>query len=715
MPAAAACVPVVVIDTQPAGKSACEGDTAVFTIAAGSASGGLTHQWQVSVDDGATYNNVSTGAGGTTNTYTTAVLAPGDNGKKYHCIVDDSTACPVTSSAAALTVNPLPSANPIVTAFASTICSGNSASIVVIAPQLGVNYQLRNAIGNANVGSPVVGAGSSISLPAGILTTTTNFNVLATVIATNCSQQLTNTKSIAVNPAPDTGLAVSTGSADICAGSDANVSVAGSVVGVSYQLRNAAGNVNVGTSVAGTGGAINLPTGTLAATTTFNVLATVVATGCSQQLTATRTITVNAPPDVTLIVGVPGASICSGGSTNITVAASAVGVNYQLRDALGNSNVGAPVSGTGATINLPTGTLQATKTFNVLATVIGASCSRQLTATQTINVNPMPDAAALVGAVNSTICSGTSANVTIETTVVGVDYQLRNHPANTNVGSPVAGTGGPINLPTGPLTAESTFNILTTTLATTCSQQLTATQTIALQPALVLSKNPGDKTACAGSTAEFAADADGAGLTYQWQASTNNGATYADVADGMGSTAKSYTTPTLSAVENGNRYRCAVTGICGTVFSTAATLTIPVGVVFGSNPAPVTALAGDKASFAVTATGGGALTYRWQKRTVGGSTFEDVATGTGMTSASFTTATLTQADNGNQYRCVVSDSCRSINSTAGVLTIQQPTTDPLCQFCGVGCVSGFAGMFAGLMFMKRVSPGISRRRNSRSR
>lgn len=85
-----------------------------------------------------------------------------------------------------------------------------------------------------------------------------------------------------------------------------------------------------------------------------------------------------------------------------------------------------------------------------------------------------------------------------------------------------------------------------------------------------------------------------------------------------------------------------------------------------------------------------------------------------MTSASFTTATLTQADNGNQYRCIVSDSCRSINSTAGVLTIQPPD-DPLCQFCGVGCVSGFAGMFAGLMLMKRVSPGITRRRNSLSR
>ncbi|KFF07609.1 beta strand repeat-containing protein, partial [Flavobacterium reichenbachii] len=82
--------------------------------------------------------------------------------------------------------------------------------------------------------------------------------------------------------------------------------------------------------------------------------------------------------------GSTAASVCPGTGTNITVANSEIGVSYQLRDAA-NNPIGLPVAGNNGTINLPTGNLASTTTFNVLA--VGCSSSVQMTGTVTITVS----------------------------------------------------------------------------------------------------------------------------------------------------------------------------------------------------------------------------------------------------------------------------------------------------------------------------------------
>jgi hypothetical protein len=82
--------------------------TATFSVTATSPdSGALGYQWQVNT--GSSWENVSTGTGGTTNTYTTATLAITASGYQYRVNVTNtkngaiSTA--LTSNAVALTVN----------------------------------------------------------------------------------------------------------------------------------------------------------------------------------------------------------------------------------------------------------------------------------------------------------------------------------------------------------------------------------------------------------------------------------------------------------------------------------------------------------------------------------------------------------------------------------------------------------------------------------
>ncbi|MFQ6603893.1 PA14 domain-containing protein, partial [Flavobacterium sp. C3NV] len=104
---------------------------------------------------------------------------------------------------------------------------------------------------------------------------------------------------------------------------------------------------------------------------------------------------------------------------------------------------------------------------------IGPGNKAFVSPTQTIVTSPDDRT---VSAVNSTICIGTGTNITVASSQSGVSYQLRN--GTTNVGSAVNGTGGNINLPTGPLSTTTTFNVLATLTSSSCPLQMTNTPTV---------------------------------------------------------------------------------------------------------------------------------------------------------------------------------------------------------------------------------------------
>ena len=102
----------ITITAQPASISKVAPATATFSVTASLAgAGSLTYQWQIqqSTESGTTWNNVSTGTGGTTASYTTgatqvAAGAAASNGDKYRCVVSSAGSTSVTSSTAVLTV-----------------------------------------------------------------------------------------------------------------------------------------------------------------------------------------------------------------------------------------------------------------------------------------------------------------------------------------------------------------------------------------------------------------------------------------------------------------------------------------------------------------------------------------------------------------------------------------------------------------------------------
>jgi hypothetical protein len=77
------------IATQPQAASKTALQSADFSVSA-SGDGSLTYQWQVSSDTGITWTNVSSGTGGTTNSYTTAALDRTSNGHRYRIVITNT-------------------------------------------------------------------------------------------------------------------------------------------------------------------------------------------------------------------------------------------------------------------------------------------------------------------------------------------------------------------------------------------------------------------------------------------------------------------------------------------------------------------------------------------------------------------------------------------------------------------------------------------------
>jgi hypothetical protein len=527
------------------------------------------------------------------------------------------------------------SINKTVTATAPTVCTSGSTNITVALSDAGVNYQLRDNATNTNIGTAVAGTGGTISLPTGTLSATTTFNILATNTSAGCSYQLTNMATVTV-VTPPADRTVAAAASAVCSGSATNITVALSQSGINYQLRNNATNAAIGAAVAGTGGTINLPTGAIAANTTYNVLAS--NAGCSVQMSNTPTVTVNALPatpaggnnsrcgtGTVTITATPGAgetidwySAASGGTLLLTgntsyttPSISATTIYYaQARNtttgclAAARRAVTATVNplpasptagnnsrcstgtvtitatpGSGETIDwysaaaggtllltgntsYTTASISASATYYAQARNTTTGCLAAARTAVTATVNPLPASAAagnssrcgtgtvtitatpgggetidwysaasggtllLTGntsyttasisattiyyaqarnsttgclaaartavtatvnalptdktpvAVTATLCSGNSTIIQIATSQSGVSYQLRNNTGNIAIGSQVAGTGATIDLPTGTLTATTTFNVLATTTTTSCNVQMTNTVTV---------------------------------------------------------------------------------------------------------------------------------------------------------------------------------------------------------------------------------------------
>jgi len=189
---------------------------------------------------------------------------------------------------------------------------------------------------------------------------------------------------------------------------------------------------------------------------------------------------------------------------------------------------------------------------------------------------------------------------------------------------------------------------------------------------------PASLTVSAGDTATLSVSVVGSALTYQWQASPDNG-TFTAIDSGANASAA---TASLSLADaqtaSQGYYRVVVGNAAGSVTSTACQLTVsssaqPPAIL--TDPQSATILVGGTNTFIVSASGSAPLSYQWSVSTDSGAHYADLS---GATSLSYTVTGARLAD-AALYRVTVSNSAGSATSNAATLTVNQApvfTTQP---------------------------------------
>nr|WP_320133105.1 protease pro-enzyme activation domain-containing protein [uncultured Holophaga sp.] len=183
-----------------------------------------------------------------------------------------------------------------------------------------------------------------------------------------------------------------------------------------------------------------------------------------------------------------------------------------------------------------------------------------------------------------------------------------------------------------------------------------------------ITSQPASVTASSGSTATFSVTASGTGtLSYQWQVSTDSGATWASVADGTGGTTSSYTTATLGTAENGCLYRVKVTDTYGTSTSSTALLTVTdssssVGITASTSAAA--AVLGKTLTLSATVTGSTNTGVTWAATggTLSATSGSSVVWTAPSTAGSYTVTATSQADTSKTSTLTLAAKTLNLNS-----------------------------------------------------
>lgn len=341
------------------------------------------------------------------------------------------------------------------TAVPSNICSGTSSVLTATAAGTGGTYSwlpttgLSSAVGATVTASPTV---------------TTIYTVTGTDIYGGTT---INMVKVTVN----TPMAYSvTGGGGYCTGgSGVAVGLSNSQIGVSYQLYN--GTTAVGAAMPGTGSAISFGIQTTAGV--YTVVATNVAFSCTNNMSGSATVTVNALPTAYNVTG--SGHYCFGG-TGVAVGLdhSEYGVNYQLYN--GTSTIGSPVPGDVSGAAIIFGLQTASGTYTVVATNTTTGCSADMSGDAVITIDPLPTAYNVTG--GGSYCEwGIGQPINLSNSQNDVTYQLYN--GSTPVGTPLPGTTGSA-LFYGLHTDAGAYSIIATNVITGCTNTMTGSATVVI-------------------------------------------------------------------------------------------------------------------------------------------------------------------------------------------------------------------------------------------
>jgi hypothetical protein len=611
-------VPTVILNSNDADNTFCQGTSVTYTATAGLAS----YNFRV---DGVSKQS------GSGNTYTTSTLAGGS--RSVDVIATNSAGCSATSSAINNTVNTIPTAAGSITGSPSQ-CRTSSGAYSITAISNATNYTW------AYSGSGATITPSSNSATVAFNSSATSGNL--TVYASNsCGNGSVSSLTITVSTSSTiTASGTISGSSAVCQGSSVtyNVSAIANATGYKWYYSGTGATVNgSGASVDASGVTLGTTSITIdfANTASSGNLTVRGTNGCNDgPVSLTFPVTVNSMP--TAVISPASPVTCQGVSVTLTAAPSGGSGTYSTHSwtdagasSLNYTNIQAPVF-----------TNSTAGTYNLLYTVTdNKGCKGQTSATVTVVASPTVTAGADI-----LLCSAPTS-ITMAGAVVGGSYS----------GTPTwSGTGGTWNQNYDPSLATftpsassgSTVATLTLTGANGCSN-VSSTRVIkwSSQPSASIS---GTTSICGGGSANISIAITGGASPYVVKLS--DGSTHTGYISGSSISVSPSVTTTYSIVSVDDNIGC-----------TASTLTGSAVITVGSAPSisgttPAARCDVGTVTLGATASAG---TINWYSSLTGGSS---LGTGTSFTTPSISTNTTYYVDATN-------NGCTTSSRTAVLATV----------------------------------------------
>jgi len=401
----------------------------------------------------------------------------------YTIVANNGTCTANMIGSAVVVVNPLPTVHNV-TGTGGYCANLTGHHVGLDFSDAGVSYQLYS--GGVAYLAPVAGSGSGLDfglLPSG------SYTVIGTNALTGCTSNMFGSAIINIFSLP--GAYAVTGTGDYCAGGTGEtLGLAGSDLGVNYQLYLGASPIGATVSGVADDGSISFGNDTAAGT--YTVVGTNGSTGCVSNMTGNAVITIDPLPIIYTLSAPAGNSYCAGGAgVSLILSGSTSGINYQLL------NSGTPdtlIAGTGSSINF--GMLTNTGAYTIVATNPGTTCTSNMTGSPIINVLPLPGFHTVTGGGNY-CAGGTGSPVGLNGSDAGIHYQLL--VGGAPIGSVYSGSGVPLNF--GLRTPVGSYTVLATNPVTTCTVDMIGSVSIGTDPLPAPQPVSGGGPYCAGSPA----------------------------------------------------------------------------------------------------------------------------------------------------------------------------------------------------------------------
>jgi PKD repeat protein len=486
--------PTASISSQPGNSGICElGNTSFSVSASIPATYNITgYQWQRRKTSGSFENITAAMDEGIYSNFTSATLnlstVPRSvNNYRYRVVIYSTGDCSITSAYGILSVHPLaditshPQNRSVCAESGTTFTVADDGYPSVTARQWQVSTNGGSTWSNLSNGGVYSGVTTSTLTLTNIPASYNSYRYRCRLTTYGPCEIFSNAGILTVHTLPQNRTVNATDSW-LCYNTGTQINLVSSENSIVYQLRT--GSTNIGSTQTGNGSTLAFPTGNLTATTTYNIYAAKTTTigsstrTCYLQMSNTPTVNVN--PNITIIdlnhpdicfdelIDLPSAA-ASGGTNNFTYAWTGTG-GY-------TSNVQNPAPFSPSATGSHSYTVVATDNGFRTASADNTVCT--VSDNITFTVNPLP--AINMSLSDPSICLGQTATITLANSVSGTRYQLRLDSDNSNVGSPVNGTGGNIVFNVAP-TATTTYNVLATITATGCNNEVTDKSTVTVNP-----------------------------------------------------------------------------------------------------------------------------------------------------------------------------------------------------------------------------------------